>query len=48
MPSMRCHECGEIRQCKMRLARDENDKPTPIYLCAKDAREWDADHEEGP
>lgn len=48
MPSMRCHECHEVRRCTMRLARNEQDKLTPIYFCARDAREWDKDHEKAP
>jgi hypothetical protein len=43
---MKCRECGKVAKCVMRVERNEQDKPSPFYLCARDAREWDKDHEE--
>ena len=37
MPSMPCHQCGEVRACAMHL--DERNGNRPIYLCGKCARE---------
>jgi hypothetical protein len=34
MPSMKCHECLEVKKCSMYLDNDGR----MVYLCSKDAK----------
>jgi hypothetical protein len=39
MPSMKCHECKQIRRCAMVVERGEGDRDTPVYYCKPCLRE---------
>ncbi len=31
---MKCYECKKVKNCKMHLERDENEKTVGVYYCA--------------
>lgn len=46
MPSMKCHECHEVKRCQGVPTVGEHGRVTLVYLCKPCKREWDKDQKE--